>query len=500
MKKINIISVTITGILLLSSCKGFLDLTPSQSIPTDKSISTVAEAGSALNGIYSRMTSSNYYGRRMLGYGDLKGGDFGIPTAGISDDAMYVFSHEQDKNTNSGFWTTIYDVILQTNNIITNIENGSVQINDTKEQKALDNVKGQALAIRALAHFDLVRLYGYPYLKDQGASLGVPVVTTVLDAYAKPKRNTVAEVYIQIIQDLKDAIHLLSNDKTLGSINSWGAKTLLARAYLYKGDWENAYLAAKDVITNSGYEPYTAANWAASWSKQGSSESMFELIILANESDLGNSSPRSFFYPRNVIKTYLGAAVASDIFLNMFKQYPDDCRWEMLGLDEFGNELSQGREIPGRRGWMKKYEGDGKTPLSACNIKILRLSEAYLIGAEAAIKKPEKDLVNGVAWLNTIRARNPALTALSTSEPESTLLEEVALERRKEFLGEGQTYFDILRNGGTVHYDGPVFFGEPTVPLNGRSLTVDWNYYKCVLPISIDELNANSEMQQNPKY
>lgn len=147
-----------------------------------------------------------------------------------------------------------------------------------------------------------------------------------------------------------------------------------------------------------------------------------------------------------------------------------------------------------------KKEGDGKTPLSACNIKILRLSEAYLIGVEAAIKKPEKDLVNGVAWLNTIRARNPALTALSTSEPESTLLEEVALERRKEFLGEGQTYFDILRNGGTVHYDGPVFFGEPTVPLNGRSLTVDWNYYKCVLPISIDELNANSEMQQNPKY
>jgi hypothetical protein len=76
------------------------------------------------------------------------------------------------------------------------------------------------------------------------------------------------------------------------------------------------------------------------------------------------------------------------------------------------------------------------------------------------------------------------------------------LERRKELIGEGHTYFDILRTGGTIAYDGAIFFGEPSVPANGRGTTVNWNYTKCVLPIPIEEINANPGIgqQQNPGY
>ncbi len=500
--KILFLSLAAGLMLTLTSCDGFLNVKPSTSKESGKSMSTVSDAQVALNGTYRRLTSSNYYGRRMLTYGDMKGGDFGVPTLGISDDALYTFAHEKDRNNYYSFWATLYDVILQANNILTNIANGNVITSSTAEATTLNDIKGQALMIRALAHFDLCRLYGYPYLKDNGASWGVPVVTSILDPFAKPVRNTVAEVYTQIILDLNTAIPLLPTAKRLGNMNQWAAKALLARVYLYKGDWTNAYNTAKNVIESGGYTLYSNTNWVGSWAQPNGSESIFELLIVPDESDLGNSSPRSFYRPRNDVRTDLGAAVASDIFLNMFKLYPNDVRWGMLGLDEFGNNKTPSRYIANRMGWMKKFEGDGKNPVSAVNIKMFRLSEVYLIGAEAAAKLPTPDLTNAVKWLNDIRKRNPDLAPLTINDPVNTIIAEVMLERRKELIGEGHTYFDILRTGGTIAYDGAIFFGEPSVPANGRGTTVNWNYTKCVLPIPIEEINANPGIgqQQNPGY
>lgn len=486
-----------------TSCKNdFLELRPSTSRVAEESITSLTDAETALNGAYRRLTRLDYYGRRMLTYGDMKGGDLGVTSRGIADDDMYLFTHEVDRGNYSGFWTTIYDEILQANNIILNIDEGKVKTVSSAEESKINDIKAQALAIRAMAHFDLLRIYGYPYLKDNGNSLGVPIVIERLKPLDKPKREKVSTVYDQIILDLNTAISLLPTDKKNGNINQWAAKALLSRVYLYKGDWLNAYSNAKDIIELSPYTLYTPSNWVSSWSSQFNSESIFELLIVPSESDQGNSSPRSFYRPRNDVRTDLGAAAASDIFLDMFKNFPNDIRWEMLGLDEFGNLKTPGREIPGRRGWIKKYEGDGKSPASAVNIKILRLSEVYFIAAEAAMKMPNKDIANAVKWMNDIRKRNPDYTPLTTGDSDDAIIKEIMLERRKELIGEGHAYFDILRIGGTVHYDGPVFFGAPTVPSNGRSETVDWNYFKCVLPIPINEINANPEIasQQNPQY
>lgn len=487
----------------LSACKDdFLELRPSTSRNAAESITSLSDAEAALNGAYRRMTRLDYYGRRMVNYADMKGGDLGVTSRGIADDAMYLFTHEKDRDQYGAYWTTIYDVILQVNNIIINIDDGKVTTASPADAAKLNDFKAQALTIRAIAHYDLVKLYGYPYLKDNGASWGVPVVTTRLNPFDKPKRETVAQVYDQVIADLTTAVPLLSTAKKNGMINQFAAKALLARAYLYKGDYPNAYTTAKNIIESSPYVLYTPANWNASWNAQFSSESIFELLIIPDESDLGNSSLRSFYRPRNDVRTDLGAAAASDVFLNMFKNYPNDVRWARLGLDEFGNEKTPGREIPGRMGWIKKYEGDGKSPVSAVNIKLFRLSEIYFIAAEAAMKKSGKDAENAVKWLNDIRKRNPDAIPLTSGDADQTIIDEIMLERRKELIGEGHTYFDILRTGGTVTYDGPVFFGAPTVPSGGRPQTVNWNYFKCVLPISINELNVNDviKAQQNPGY
>lgn len=147
--------------------------------------------------------------------------------------------------------------------------------------------------------------------------------------------------------------------------------------------------------------------------------------------------------------------------------------------------------VKGRLGWVRKYEKNNQT---ANNLKIIRLSEMYLIAAEAALKKSAADKNTAANYLNAIRKRS---LSLAPAQANDSQLEDLILkERRKEFLCEGHTYFDYMRLGRTVRYDQTLF---PIGP-EGRSLAIDWNYYKCVMPIPIYELLANPNIVQNKDY
>jgi len=393
MKKIKLLSFfAVLTSLSLFSCSDFLEVYPSESVPSTQAIGNVADAQIAINGAYRLMTSSSYYGRSMVLYAEYKGGDFGLTTTAISGDPYYFFTHTPQSNSYmTTYWSQCYDILLQVNNILAILESGSVDAPTAADEKEIKSIQGQALTIRALVHFDLARLYGYPYMKDGGASLGASVVTEVLSAKTQLGRNTVAECYAQAIKHLTAALPLLQGaTKKNGAISYYAAKALLSRIYLYKGDWESAYTNAKDVIENGGYTAYTAANWVDSWTKQFGSESIFELYMVPNESDLGSSSLRSYYAPRNTSRRDLGPMMVSDGFFDVFNLpvHATDARWGVFGLDEFGNGLSSpDRTIEGRKGWLMKYEDDGKSNPSAVNIKVIRLSEVLLIAAEAALKK-----------------------------------------------------------------------------------------------------------------
>ena len=483
-------------IVMMSSCKDFLELLPTQNIPAEQSMGNVQDAQNALNGVYRLLTSSASYGRDMLLYADLKGGDMGLVGTAIAGDALYFFSHTPNSNSLQGYWNQFYLIILQTNNIISNVDAGKVVIGSGADQTNLNNIMGQTYAIRGLCHFDLARLYGYPFLKDKGASLAAPVVTEILSAQHKASRNTVAECYAQAIADLNAAIPLLSVTKKNGALNKYGAQAILAKIYLYKGDYENAYTTAKSIIDAGAYTPYTSANWVTSWKGQFGSESIFELIMLGTEGNLGSSSFCSYFAPRRTPRNDLGSVMVSDIFFEMFNNYPNDARWGIFGYDEFHNLGT----IPGRKGWLQKYEGDGKANIRDTNIKVFRLTEVLLIAAEAAIEKSSPDNANAVNWINIVRKRDPSLPDLTTSAIKIELLNEIERQRRIDLIGEGQRYFDVLRKGGTVRFKDGGNFPPPQV--GNRDATVDWNYHRCVLPIGQDEINANPILkdQQNPGY
>ncbi|MFI3240142.1 MAG: RagB/SusD family nutrient uptake outer membrane protein, partial [Bacteroidales bacterium] len=305
----------IKNILLLSliigcsSCADFLDMEPTTSVTADGSIQSVDDAEVMLNGLMYRMSSSSYYGRNFILYGDTKGGDLAIISQGRGFDALYTFNHSASTNSYSTYWSQMYNCMAQVNNIIENIE----LLEAEGSEEDFSQIKGQALTTRANIYYDLVRLYGQPYDMDKTA-YGVPDITTVLDASAQPLRATVAENYDRIISDLTTAIGYMDKGSVDGYHSYYSNLALQARAYLSMENYDSALKAAEEIITSEEYQLYENENWYSSWTSQFGSESIFEIKICVDEADLGTSSLGYYLMPKG--GSAMGWFMASDYYLD----------------------------------------------------------------------------------------------------------------------------------------------------------------------------------------
>lgn len=492
MKKIQLL-LTLLGIVLLSSCEGFLDVTPSNSAAAETSITNANDAKVAINGLMRRFTSADYYGRNFVLYADAKGGDFALRSQGRGNDALYTFNHSQASGNYGGYWSMMYDCLLQANNIIANIEKMEANGSGTA---ALADYKGQALTARALIYFDLVRLYGKPYNMDR-TSLGVPLVLEVLDASAQPTRATVEAVYTQILADLAAAAPLMAKTRTNGYLNYYANRAIAARVYLHMDNFTAALEAAEDIITSNRYTLYTNANWVNSWATQFGSESIFELGMFMGESNLGTGSLGYYLMRNGKVTGALGMFMASDYYLDRLGQDPDDIRWAIMDWDESFN-------ITGvyRYGSCMKYVGGhamqgDKGNIAAVNVKVIRLSEIYLIAAEAALRIPSPNTQKAADYLNQIRKRSPSLPPATAA---TVTMQMVKDERSKELFTEGQRYWDMIRWNDPITFNDDFIY--PSVSIPTRDVTIDRTFYKAILPIPQNEIDANPAIaaQQNPGY
>ena len=483
MKKKSLYIIAIAS-LSLFSCKDFLDVKPTNSTESSVTIQTLADAKVMMNGLLRNLISSNYYGRNFPLYADAKGGDLTIFSQGRGQDALYVFNHSENTGNYSGFWTEGYNSILQANNIINSIQ----KLEDAGTELDFSNYKGQALTIRALIHFDLVRLYGKTYTDDPN-SFGVPIVTEMLDASAQPLRATVAEVYNQILTDLTAAESLLPKTKTNGYVNYYANKALQSRVYLTMGDFEKAFSTANEVIQSNVYSLYSNSEWVTSWAIQYGKESIFELNIAKDQGDLGSSS-LGFHYMKSRDNNSMGNFSASDYFLNRLGQDADDVRWGIYTNDELDRLASCYKYV----GSIKK-DGDGKDVYTAVNMKVIRLSEIYLIAAEAALKKSSPDKAKASEYLNLIRKRSPNLAATTAANISEDLILD---EKSKELYGEGHRFWDMIRTNKTITFNDE----HVGVSLAHREKSINRSFHKTILPIPLIEINANPglDAQQNPGY
>lgn len=484
------------SLFLLSSCNSFLDMEPSNSGNADGAIETTNDAQVVMNGIMSTMTSSSYYGRNFFMYGDVKGGDLTIYSAGRGLDNLYSFSHTPTSGTYSGFWSVGYNCIRQINNLIENIDKLKAA-----GSTGFDFYKGQALTLRALVYFDLVRLYGLPYNYNK-TSYGVPLALTSLQSNAHLSRATVAENYTQILADLSEGKTLLSSDKSLknGYVGYYANVAIDARVKLYMENYDGALADAQEIINSGKYTLYEPSAWVASWQKQFGSESILELGIYPNESDLGTSSLGFYLMRYKQVANAMGYFLASDYFLHRLSEDSGDVRWGIMDNDEYwvSNKV-------GRKGACYKYlggvmtngafPGDGKSTYTAVNVKMIRLSEIYLIASEAELHRTTAKADSAAYYLNQIRKRSPNLDAATAT----TITDQMILnERSKELFGEGQRFFDMIRKNQTITYNDDF----QNVPVSTRTTSIDRTFYKIVLPIDQDEINANPAIadEQNYKY
>lgn len=468
MKKYNLkyILICILFSLGICSCSDFLETYPADSLVSDQSIETEEDVQTALRGAYSGLLSASYYGNDFVVQGDVQGDDVQPISLGVRTENLYRFTARQN-NAPEGLWQIPYRVINRVNVILDAIETKGFEM--TAELK---DAKGQALALRALCHFNLLITYGYPYLKDQGASLGVSLVDEVLPATALPERSSVADGYAMVIKDLEDALAVIGTAKHDGYFNKWAVEALLARVNLYKGDWANAFKYADDVIQKSPYSLIPNAQYVDAWEQEYTSESIFDLYI--SSLSAGNRELLGYVaHPKGY-----AAVIATKDFVDLLNEDPDDVRLGLLQTDS-ENQKRFINKYPGRNG-----------SVAVNNMRILRLSDIYLIGAEAALKKPQPDQTKADDYLYAIMERaNPAATKVTATE------ELVLKERRKELVMEGHRFFDAMRLGKKIIRSGGYHF------LNNVDLiNPDWNDFRCVKPIPQAEMDANHNIEQNPKY
>lgn len=449
------------------------DMKPKTSVETEQSLNTDTEVDYALNGIYSVLRRYSYYGARYTYYGDATAED--MQARGDTKRVAKYYLYQLTGSTSpSSFWSTPYYAIRNANNVIA-YANG---LDESEVSDDLKHYKGEALTIRALGHFDLVKVYGTTYTKDNGASLGVPIVTELLEKDAKPARSSVADVYKQIIKDLEEAALLMNKKKKDIRLNWYGNQLLLARAYLYMGNDKKAYEVSTNLIVeadgDSDYGLVDNASFPAMWESDTSSEYLLMLINNADEI----SSSKEFIGYLTSRKGYDDLSLSSD-YMELLDEDPNDVRHEII----------EKYKPADYRWYTKKYTAPS---YRYSNIPVLRLAEAYLIAAESAVKLDDK--INAAKYLNYIVKRaNPAK---EVAEDDMTL-DRVLIERRKELVAEGHRLFDAMRNNQTIERKGDSHGSDLLLPENR---TIDWNYYKTIMPIPQSEMNANDNMVQNEGY
>jgi len=469
-RKYSIISALAAGVIF-TACERQLELEPKDSQSTNQALSSIKGINAAVVGMYANMRSASYYGRYLFMYGDLSSNDVYlakansnrfIPTfqrnfAAVDADAL-------------GIWTAAYSTISRANNIINAVDNVSA----TQEEKNL--AKGQALFTRALAYFDLVRIFAKPYNQGGGSQMGVPIVL-VTDINATPARNTVGEVYTQVINDLNQAKTLLANTSSADKVTAskYAASALLSRVYLYKEDYNNA-ISEANIVTSAGYVLLTAAQLPTFYSTVGTAEEIFTLKFVSTES-LGSDNLGNIY-----LKPGYGDVRVSPDLVAVFN--PNDERYKNY-IGPFTNSPLefQNNKFKSQDGIQGLYSP-----------KILRLSEVILNRAEAYAKtaRPTEALTD----LNQIRTRRglTALTGISGTE----LVDSILTERRRELMFEGHRVFDLMRNGlpMTRNYcNMPTEVSTPTCSFPA-------NDPKMIAPIPQAEIDANPSLkgQQNPGY
>lgn len=444
MKKI----VSIVALMLCLGACNVLEQEPQSSLDAGDALVDGASANAILNGVYSAMGDDYYYGVEYVLNMDL-----------IADNSIFQGFYDSQLEidqksvpfTNlfvTEAWPALYRVINMTNLLI----EGVPELDDPNFSNRED-VLGQAHGLRALAYFDLLRVFGEHYIPNSQYGLPLllqPIPDNDFNQIPAISRSSVAETYAQINEDLDVAISFLSESFDQGTMNYYAALALRARVALYQKNYAVAKAAADEIINEGGFELLENLD-DLYYTTEVTEESIFDLEF----NDQDQSSFNSYTIRRD--------------------EYNLDA--DLIEATEEGDERANFYGFSRNANRTLKYT-DGT---NANNTKIFRLAEIYLIRAEAAVMLSGNPNT-GLSDLNIIRVR-AGLDPISSLPSMDAFVNALLQERRIELSFEGHRFFDLVRFNKTAEV-----LGMPD--------------FRKIFPIPRNELQVSEpgSLEQNPGY
>jgi len=438
-----------------TSCKKFLDVPPKDRVPQSVLLSDEQGFKDAMIGVYlglDKPTNGGTYGlyttdlsMGMLSvmaynYDNVTTANVGVGGAFYNNAAGYSYADAQIKAEIAGIWGGMYTNIANINNLLN-------QVDDKRSVFTRDNyyrIKGEAIGLRALLHFDLLRLFGKSFSTGPDVK-SIPYVRK-FDIHATPY-STVTQALDSCIDDLREAKKLLAltdtsalqqaaNDLysayTQNHLNYWTTEALLARAFLYHGNIDSANYYAMAVIGSNKF-PLISTNVAGAGNIIRDHLFSQEIVFSVYSTNVSLYNGQLFNSSGTAVPLRLQPAGKTALYATGSGSV-NDYRYTSW----FDNNQA-GVNVP------SKYFQDANLtyPLQN-NVPVVRVSEMYYISAEYANAKG--DLNTGVAMVNAVR-QHRGLTVLNAggiNSPDSVSTE-IMKEYQKEFMQEGQTFFYYKR-------------------------------------------------------
>ncbi len=450
-------------LLLATACDGKLDIEPQQSISTEVALGSSENVINVLIGTYSeiggqfgtaadgRPEGGELYGGDINLFSELMGSNGEVTWNGTFDTYEDVFDADLIANNllARDNWMRAYNVINIANNVIDNIE--------IVDQNLRDQAQGEALFMRGVMLFELVRVYALPYVAGgANTQLGVPIVTTAtqqIDESAEVSRASVVEVYNQVIADLTSAESLM-NGRNGDFANRYSAAAMLSRVYLQMGNYADAANAANRVITDGGYN--LVGNYSDAFNNASNSVEDIFAIQQNSTFNAGTANAGLPTFYANLV------GVGRDGDIDILAAHLDLYEAGDTRLDLFYTGLDNAPKT-------------GKWAVDGANIPVIRLAEMYLTRAEANLRAGSTVGAAPLEDVNLIRNR------AGLADLGAVTVDDVLAERRKELAFEGLRIHDLKRT---------------QVNINGLPFDDD----ALVFPIPQRETDVNPNLEQNPGY